>query len=63
MISINRGKTIRLFENSHHTNKLTRLGLEPATAFGCAINYLLKPKPEIFLPLLKQVYYNYFDVY
>eukprot|EP01035_Chromulina_nebulosa_P025064 gene25064-32683_t len=50
-ISINRGKTIRMFENPHHVARLTSMGLTSYTAFGCLLNYLVQPKPEVFLPV------------
>lgn len=49
----NRGKTIRMFENPYYAGKL-RKRLTPHTAFGCCVNYLLQPKPEIFLPFKDQ---------
>ena len=50
----NRGKTIRMFENLHYQHRLTKIGLTPYTAFGCMTNYLIQPRPEIFLPVAKQ---------
>ncbi len=52
---INRGKTIRMFENQNHVKQLTEMGLTPATAFGCLTYHLLQPKAEIFAPLLPQL--------
>lgn len=48
LIAINRGKTIQMFQNSNHKDKLQEMGLTPATTFGCILNYLIKPKPHIF---------------
>lgn len=46
----NRGKTIRMFENQNYVKYLTdHMGLNPSTAFGCLANYLIQPKPKIFL--------------
>lgn len=56
LISINRGKTIRMFENQNHIARLSATGLTSATAFGCIVNYLIKPKPEIFLPVVNQLH-------
>lgn len=56
LISINRGKTIRMFENQKHITRLNATGLTPSTAFGCIVNYLIKPKPEVFLPVLDQLH-------
>ena len=49
MFLMNRGKTIRLFENTHYAKRLTDdMQLTPDTAFGCICNFMLRPKPEIF---------------
>lgn len=53
-VSINRGKTIRIHENSHYADRLKNMGLTDYNTFGCMVNYLLKPKPEIFLPVMNQ---------
>jgi hypothetical protein len=45
---INRGKTVRMFENTHHSDKLKKTGLTSATAFGCMVAYLLQPRLENF---------------
>lgn len=55
MIVMNRGKTIRMFENSYHRDDLTKMGLTPDTAFGCIANFLFEPKPEIFAPFLTEL--------
>lgn len=55
-ISINRGKTIRIFENDHYKQKLASMGLLPYTAFGCMVHYLFTPRPEIFVPVLPQLH-------
>jgi hypothetical protein len=54
-IAINRGKTIRLFENEHYSNRLTQMGLTPHSAFGCMVRYLFAPKPSIFLSVLPEM--------
>ena len=49
MLLMNRGKTIRLFENSHYAQRLTEeMRLTPETAFGCMVSFLLQPRPEVF---------------
>eukprot|EP01038_Epipyxis_sp_PR26KG_P017036 gene17036-23418_t len=53
-ISINRGKTIRIFENSNYRIILEKYGLNPYNAFGCIVNYLIKPRVEIFHPIIDQ---------
>lgn len=35
-----------LFQNVYHQRALRAMGLRASTAFGCAVNYLLFPKPE-----------------
>lgn len=52
MFLMNRGKTIRLFENTFYTKRLTdEMQLTPDTAFGCITSFLIEPKPEIFASL------------
>lgn len=50
----NRGKTIRMFENSNYNKRLVDTGLTPYSAFGCLVNYMMQPKKEIFLPIYDQ---------
>ena len=45
--TLNRGATVRLFDNSYHSEQLHRMGLTPETAFGCAIDFLFQPVPAI----------------
>ena len=53
MFLMNRGKTIRLFENTNYVKKLTEeMQLTPETAFGCICSFLVQPKPEIFESLI-----------
>ena len=42
-----RGKTIALFSNPYTASQLYNLGLRPETAFGCALNYLFQPLPDM----------------
>lgn len=51
MAVLNRGKTIRIFENKYHSQQLQAYGLTPQTAFGCLVHYLFQPKPDIFTHL------------
>lgn len=46
-ITTNRGASVRLFENPYHRQQLRKMGLTPGTAFGCAMNFLFKPIPEV----------------
>jgi hypothetical protein len=54
-IVMNRGKTIRIFENSNYQNQLNEMGITPHTAFGCLVEFLISPKPFIFLPVIEQL--------
>lgn len=56
MLAINRGKTIRMFENEHYRERLLTMGLTPSTAFGCLMHFLFRPLPDLFLPLHKEFY-------
>lgn len=53
-IVLNRGKTIRIFENQNYANQLNGMGITPYTAFGCFVQFLLRPKPFIFSPLFEE---------
>lgn len=55
MVASNRGHTVALFDNSFIKPFLDGIGLSPATAFGCIVNYLLVPRPEIFADLGPQL--------
>lgn len=46
-LTLNRGISVRLFDNPYHADQLRNMGLTSETAFGCAINFLFAPKPEI----------------
>ena len=54
MMTMNRGKTIEILDNPYHTDELHRLGLTKENAFGCMINFLLQPRPQIFLPIANE---------
>lgn len=43
----NRGTSVRLFDNHNHADQLRSMGLTPETAFGCAVDFLFHPKPEV----------------
>ncbi|KAG2445563.1 hypothetical protein HXX76_000176 [Chlamydomonas incerta] len=45
-VSGNRGTSVGLFQNAYHQRALRAMGLRASTAFGCAVNYLLFPRPE-----------------
>ena len=58
LISTNRGLSLSMFDSPLYRNRLTQLGLTKENAFGCAVNYLLAPKPEIFgtiTPTIKEM--------
>ena len=55
MVTTNRGHSVALFDNPFIKPVLEGVGLSPATAFGCIVNYLLVPRPEIFEDLSPQL--------
>jgi hypothetical protein len=46
-ISTNRGITGKLFDNPYHSKYLYSIGLRPEIMFGCAMNFLFRPKNEV----------------
>eukprot|EP01038_Epipyxis_sp_PR26KG_P008508 gene8508-11500_t len=50
LILNNRGRTILM----SHFPTIRQMGLTPENTFGCLFNYLMKPKPEIFLPVYNE---------
>lgn len=52
---LNRGKTVAIFSNENYRDKLTSMNLTQYSTFGCLVNYLFSPKPEIFIPVLPQL--------
>lgn len=50
----NRGRTVRMFEHPDYAQRLWEMKLTPYTAFGCLANFMIQPKPEIFLPVWEQ---------
>lgn len=52
---IQNGQLRRIFENLFHKQQLYEMGIRPDTAFGCAFEYLFKPKPEI-IDIVKDAY-------
>lgn len=50
-ISSNHGISIKLFSNSIYAEKLKSFGFTKDNIFGCSIQYLFKPKMEIFQPI------------
>ncbi len=55
MVTTNSGHSVALFDNPFIKPVLEDAGLSPATAFGCIVNYLLVPRPEIFADLGPQL--------
>ena len=45
LFTLNRGVSVRLFDNPYHAQQLRAIGLTPETAFGCAMEFLFKPNP------------------
>jgi hypothetical protein len=60
-IVMNRGKTIRLFENPNHKDQLTQMGLNQYNAFGLMTNSLIQPRDEIFLPIFDHLFLKMTD--
>ncbi len=55
VVSANKGLLSRYAEvNSVHRARLTHMGLDIYNSFGCIVNYLFQPKPEIFDPIREQ---------
>jgi hypothetical protein len=48
LIVMNRGRTIRIFENANHASQLKTMHLNASTTIGCIVHYLFQPKPSIF---------------
>eukprot|EP01036_Dinobryon_divergens_P032402 gene32402-41978_t len=57
MMSMNRGKTIAIMDNPNHKKDLESLGLSKQNVFGCIVNFLLQPLPQIFLPLKDEIFH------
>jgi len=56
LMSLNRGASLRLFDNPFHAEQLYSMGLTPDNAFGCAMEFLFHPAPvvmELIEPGLK----------
>ena len=52
----NRGRVLKLFENSHHAEAMYEMGLRPDTAFACAHHFLFEPNTVVkhmFMPVMK----------
>lgn len=55
LVTANRGLLTRYADvNSLHRDRLKAMGLDTYNSFGCIINYLFTPKPDIFAPLAAQ---------
>lgn len=55
-LASNRGRVLKLFENSHHAEALYDMGLRPDTAFACAHHFLFEPNAAVkhqFMPIMK----------
>jgi hypothetical protein len=53
-IAMNRGKTIRVFENTHYQKQLAETGMNPSNCFGCVVEFLIQPKPSVFLSVYNE---------
>lgn len=64
LFTLNRGASVRLFDNPFHAQQLRNMGLTPETAFGCAVDFLFAPVPEIMNMIRPSVEYlkNYLTI-
>ena len=46
-LNVNRGRSVRVFQDPFHRRDLYRMGLRPETAFRCIFNYLFRPRAEL----------------
>eukprot|EP01038_Epipyxis_sp_PR26KG_P013298 gene13298-17817_t len=53
-ITTTRGRTIKMIDNTFHHSQLQQMGLNKYNIFRCLFNYLMQPKPHIFLPVYNQ---------
>ena len=42
------GNIYHMFQNPNHRQQLNDMGLRPDTAFGCLLNFVLRPVPAVF---------------
>ncbi|ORX86729.1 hypothetical protein BCR32DRAFT_324811 [Anaeromyces robustus] len=57
---IQNGKIVTIFENVFHKKQLYEMGLRPDIAYGCAYEYLFKPKPNVMN--IVSEYYNDMEI-
>ena len=64
LFTLNRGASVRLFDNPFHEQQLRNMGLSPETAFGCAVDFLFAPVPKILNMIRPSVEYlkNYLTI-
>lgn len=48
------GLVLPLLDNPHHKAELFSMGLHPANAFACGIDFLLRLRPEALAPFEKE---------
>ncbi len=54
----NRARTVRMFDNPHHSDQLREWGLRKETAFACGFRFLFREKPAVnamFQPEFEQL--------
>ncbi len=49
------GYTMLLLDNVHHTEELHQMGVNPATAFACGVDFLLRIRPEALAPFAEEL--------
>lgn len=54
IVSANKGLLTRYYDNPVHQKQFIEMHLDIHNSFGCVINYLFKPKMEIFDPMKEQ---------
>jgi hypothetical protein len=50
--ALNRGQSVQIFRNKYEVRQLLEFGFEPEITFACVFNFLFRPRPKIFLPVL-----------
>jgi len=53
-LSLNKGRVLKIYDNPCHKDDINRFNMSKRHTFGCFVDFLFKPRPEIFLPVFKQ---------
>jgi hypothetical protein len=54
LMSNNKGRTIKLYDNPYHSINIINMNISKYYLFKCFVNYLFKPKSEIFIPIINE---------